>query len=153
MGAFAMGTSAKAEMRTAAEVFGAGRAVEHELEAELPGELHPVEIGDALPHVGRIEVERSLRVLDGMVGLFCAVGGVEPQSETVWRQADKYRVPRLAMINKMDRPARSPYDLMDEVEKVLGITIVPLTWPVGSGSASSGPAARPRPEGSALRMP
>jgi len=66
------------------------------------------------------EVERSLRVLDGSVAVFCAVGGVEPQSETVWRQADRYRVPRIAFVNKMDRTGANFERVVDQIKKVLG---------------------------------
>ena len=85
-----------------------------------------------------VEVERSLRVLDGAVATFCAVGGVEPQSETVWRQANKYHVPRLAFVNKMDREAKDPFDLLDELEEELVINVRPLTWPIESGPRFKG---------------
>ena len=78
-----------------------------------------------------IEVERSLRVLDGAVGVFCAVGGVQPQSETVWRQADKYHVPRLAFINKMDRMGADFDAVVEEIRTKLGANAVPLMWPWG----------------------
>ena len=67
-----------------------------------------------------VEVERSLRVLDGAVAVFCAVGGVEPQSETVWRQADKYNVPRIAFVNKMDRVGSDFFNVVDMIKKRLG---------------------------------
>lgn len=84
------------------------------------------------------EVERSLRVLDGAVGVFCAVGGVEPQSETVWRQADTYKVPRIAFINKMDRMGANFFSAIEEIKKKLEIEPVPLFLPVGAESDFSG---------------
>ena len=78
-----------------------------------------------------VEVERSLRVLDGAVALFCAVGGVEPQSETVWRQADKYKVPRIAFINKMDRAGADFFSVVTQIKERLGATPVPLQIPIG----------------------
>lgn len=80
------------------------------------------------------EVERSLRVLDGAVGVFCAVGGVEPQSETVWRQADTYKVPRIAFVNKMDRLGADFYAVLDDIRQKLSETPVPLFIPVGKES-------------------
>ncbi len=78
-----------------------------------------------------VEVERSLRVLDGAVALFCAVGGVEPQSETVWRQADKYRVPRIAFINKMDRAGADFFSVVSQIKERLGTNPIPLQIPIG----------------------
>lgn len=79
-----------------------------------------------------VEVERSLRVIDGMVAVFCAVGGVEPQSETVWNQADKYRVPRIAFVNKMDRTGADFNEVVAQMNKYLGANAVPLHLPIGS---------------------
>jgi len=79
-----------------------------------------------------VEVERSLRVLDGAVGVFCAKGGVEPQSETVWRQADKYGVPRLAFVNKMDIMGADFLNVVDMIKDRLGANAVPLTLPIGA---------------------
>src|SRR5512137_2408197 len=91
-----------------------------------------INIIDTPGHVDfTIEVERSLRVLDGAVGVFCAVGGVQPQSETVWRQADKYRVPRLAFINKMDRMGADFDVVVSEIRAKLGANAVPLIRPWG----------------------
>lgn len=84
------------------------------------------------------EVERALRVLDSAVGIFCAVGGVEPQSETVWHQADHYHVPRIAYINKMDRIGADYYAVLDEMEKKLNVSPVPLQLPIGSESDFQG---------------
>jgi len=84
------------------------------------------------------EVERSLRVLDGAVALFCAVGGVEPQSETVWRQADKYGVPRIAFVNKMDRTGADFYHVLDMIRKRLGANPVPIVLPIGAGDLFTG---------------
>jgi len=93
---------------------------------------HRINIIDTPGHVDfTIEVERSLRVLDGCVAVFCAVGGVEPQSETVWRQADKYRVPRLAMINKMDRTGADFERVIRMLRERLGSNPVPIQLPFG----------------------
>jgi elongation factor G len=95
---------------------------------------HRINIIDTPGHVDfTVEVERSLRVLDGAVGVFCAVGGVEPQSETVWRQADKYNVPRIAFVNKMDRTGADFFRVLEMMEKRLGTTPVPLQIPQGAG--------------------
>ncbi len=94
---------------------------------------HRVNIIDTPGHVDfTAEVERSLRVLDGAVALFCAVGGVQPQSETVWRQAEKYRVPRIAFINKMDRTGADFEDVVKEIKKELGANAVPIVIPIGA---------------------
>ena len=85
-----------------------------------------------------MEVERCLRVLDGVVAVFCAVGGVEPQSETVWRQADKYSIPRIAFINKMDRVGADFSRAVGMIEKRLGANPLPLQLPVGSEAEFSG---------------
>src|SRR5437868_4281241 len=92
-----------------------------------------VNIIDTPGHVDfTVEVERSLRVLDGAVGVFCAVGGVEPQSETVWRQADKYGVPRLAFVNKMDRVGANFMSVVNQIRQKLGKNAVPLQLPIGA---------------------
>ena len=85
-----------------------------------------------------IEVERSLRVIDGMVAVFCAVGGVEPQSETVWNQADKYRVPRIAFVNKMDRTGADFNEVVNQMHKYLGANAVPLHLPIGAENTFEG---------------
>ncbi|MHA6281448.1 elongation factor G [Salinimicrobium sp. CAU 1759] len=93
---------------------------------------YTVNIIDTPGHVDfTVEVERSLRVLDGMVALFSAVDGVEPQSETVWRQADKYRVPRLGFVNKMDRQGADFFNVIKQVKEMLGGNPVPLQIPIG----------------------
>ncbi len=79
-----------------------------------------------------VEVERSLRVLDGAVAAFCAVGGVEPQSETVWRQADKYKVPRVGYVNKMDRSGANFFDVVRQIREMLGAKAMPIQIPIGS---------------------
>src|SRR5512136_2347784 len=90
-------------------------------------EDHEIQIIDTPGHVDfTIEVERSLRVLDGMIAVFSAVEGVEPQSETVWRQADKYNVPRIAFINKMDRIGADFHNALDMMREKLGCDPVPL---------------------------
>lgn len=100
---------------------------------------HQINIIDTPGHVDfTAEVERSLRVLDGAVGVFCAVGGVEPQTETVWKQADTYHVPRIAFINKMDRMGANFYRVLDEMKKKLNANPVPLFIPVGEESSFSG---------------
>jgi len=96
-------------------------------------EPHRINIIDTPGHVDfTIEVERSLRVLDGAVAVFCAVGGVEPQSETVWRQANKYGVPRVAFINKMDRVGADFLRVVDQIETRLGACPVPVQLPIGA---------------------
>ena len=94
---------------------------------------HRVNIIDTPGHVDfTIEVERSLRVLDGACAVFCAVGGVEPQSETVWRQANKYRVPRLAFVNKMDRAGANFLRVVKQIKNRLGAQAVPVQLPIGA---------------------
>ena len=94
---------------------------------------HRINIIDTPGHVDfTIEVERSLRVLDGAVGVFCAVGGVEPQSETVWRQANKYRVPRLAFVNKMDRAGADFTRVVAQMKNRLAANVVPIQCPIGA---------------------
>jgi len=94
---------------------------------------HQVNIIDTPGHVDfTVEVERSLRVLDGAVACFCAVGGVEAQSETVWRQADKYKVPRMGFVNKMDRSGADFFKAVREVKEKLGANPVPIQIPIGS---------------------
>jgi elongation factor G len=98
-----------------------------------------INIIDTPGHVDfTVEVERSLRVLDGSIALFCAVGGVEPQSETVWRQADKYSVPRIAFINKMDRMGADFYNVINMIKDRLSANPVPIVLPVGGGDLFSG---------------
>jgi len=100
---------------------------------------HQINIIDTPGHVDfTVEVERSLRVLDGAIALFCAVGGVEPQSETVWRQADKYGVPRIAFINKMDRIGADFYNALQMMKDRLGANAVPVTLPIGEGDLFRG---------------
>lgn len=94
---------------------------------------HTINIIDTPGHVDfTVEVERSLRVLDGAVAVFCGVGGVEPQSETVWHQADRYNVPRIAFVNKMDRIGADFYSVVSEIEEKLSANPVPLQIPIGS---------------------
>ncbi len=94
---------------------------------------YKINIIDTPGHVDfTVEVERSLRVLDGALALFCAVGGVEPQSETVWRQADKYNVPRIGFINKMDRTGADFFDVVQQIKNKLGGNAVPVQIPIGS---------------------
>ncbi len=100
---------------------------------------HRINIIDTPGHVDfTAEVERSLRVLDGAVAVFCGVGGVEPQSETVWRQADKYDVPRIAFINKMDRAGADFYGVVKAIQERLGGRPVPIQIPIGSGDMFTG---------------
>ena len=94
---------------------------------------YKINIIDTPGHVDfTVEVERSLRVLDGTVAVFCAVGGVEPQSETVWRQADKYKVPRIAFVNKMDRVGADFFGVVTEIQEKLAAHPVPMQIPIGS---------------------
>ena len=98
-----------------------------------------VNIIDTPGHVDfTIEVERSLRVLDGAIALFCAVGGVEPQSETVWRQADRYGVPRIAFVNKMDRTGADFFKVIEMIKDRLNANPVPIVLPIGSGDIFTG---------------
>ena len=100
---------------------------------------HQINIIDTPGHVDfTVEVERSLRVLDGAIGIFCAVGGVQPQSETVWRQANKYEVPRLAFVNKMDRVGANFDSVVTDLKKKLGINAIPIQIPIGSSDDFEG---------------
>jgi elongation factor G len=100
---------------------------------EFHGQDYRLNIIDTPGHVDfTVEVERSLRVLDGAVAVFCAVGGVEPQSETVWKQADKYEVPRICFINKMDRAGADFFAVIEELKEKLGANAIPLQIPIGA---------------------
>ncbi len=100
---------------------------------------HRINIIDTPGHVDfTVEVERSLRVLDGSVAIFCAVGGVEPQSETVWRQADKYGVPRIAYVNKIDRVGADFHQVVDMIHERLGANAIPIQLPIGAGDLFTG---------------
>ena len=100
---------------------------------------HQINIIDTPGHVDfTAEVQRSLRVLDGAVGIFCAVGGVEPQSETVWRQADQYGVPRIAFVNKMDRMGANFDNVVAQIEEKFGVTTAVLQLPIGKESEFEG---------------
>ena len=107
---------------------------------KIPGAPeHRINIIDTPGHVDfTVEVERSLRVLDSAVGVFCAKGGVEPQSETVWRQADKYNVPRMAFVNKMDISGANFYNVVSMIRTRLGKNPVPLTLPIGKEDTFKG---------------
>ena len=97
------------------------------------GEKYKINLIDTPGHVDfTVEVERSLRILDGAVATFCAVGGVEPQSETVWRQADKYNVPRIGFVNKMDRSGADFFEVIRQVKEVLGAKPCPIQIPIGA---------------------
>lgn len=100
---------------------------------------YQINIIDTPGHVDfTIEVERSMRVLDGVIAVFCSVGGVQPQSETVWRQADRYKVPRIAFINKMDRTGANFYKVQEQMVDRLRANAVPIQLPIGSESDFKG---------------
>jgi len=100
---------------------------------DLQDQQYRINIIDTPGHVDfTVEVERSLRVLDGAVAIFCAVGGVEPQSETVWKQADKYHVPRLSYVNKMDRTGADFFKVIDQIKEKLGANPIPVQLPIGA---------------------
>ena len=103
------------------------------------GNEYKINLIDTPGHVDfTVEVERSLRVLDGAVALFCAVGGVEPQSETVWRQANKYKVPRIGFVNKMDRSGADFFNVVAQIKSRLGANPVPLQVPIGAEAGFQG---------------
>ncbi|MDE0553536.1 MAG: GTP-binding protein, partial [Candidatus Poribacteria bacterium] len=100
---------------------------------------HAIHLIDTPGHVDfTVEVERSLRVLDGAIALFCAVGGVEPQSETVWHQADRYEVPRIVFVNKMDRVGANFSRVLEMMQERLGANPLPLQLPIGEGPDFTG---------------
>lgn len=100
---------------------------------------HKINIIDTPGHVDfTIEVERSMRVLDGVIAVFCSVGGVQPQSETVWRQANRYNVPRIAFVNKMDRTGANFFKVYDQIKERLKANAVPIQIPIGSESSFEG---------------
>jgi len=102
-------------------------------------EKYRINIIDTPGHVDfTVEVERSLRVLDGAIAIFCAVGGVEPQSETVWKQADRYHVPRICYVNKMDRVGADFFQVVDQIQEKLGAKPVPIQIPIGEEEDFSG---------------
>ena len=102
-------------------------------------EKYKINLIDTPGHVDfTVEVERSLRILDGAVAAFCAVGGVEPQSETVWRQADKYNVPRIGYVNKMDRSGANFFEVVSQVKTVLGANPCPIQIPIGAEETFKG---------------
>ncbi len=103
------------------------------------GEKYKINLIDTPGHVDfTVEVERSLRVLDGAIATFCAVGGVEPQSETVWRQADKYNVPRIAYVNKMDRAGANFLEVARQMRDILGANPCPVELPIGAEDTFAG---------------
>ncbi len=103
------------------------------------GQKYKINLIDTPGHVDfTVEVERSLRILDGAVATFCAVGGVQPQSETVWRQADKYRVPRICYVNKMDRSGANFFDVVRQIKEVLGAQPCPIQIPIGAEETFKG---------------
>ncbi len=103
------------------------------------GDKYKINLIDTPGHVDfTVEVERSLRVLDGAVATFCAVGGVEPQSETVWRQADKYNVPRIGYVNKMDRSGANFFEVVRQLRDVLGANPLPIQIPIGAEETFKG---------------
>ena len=105
----------------------------------LSGNKYQINIIDTPGHVDfTVEVERSLRVLDGAVATFCAVGRVQPQTETVWRQADKYKIPRLAFVNKMDRVGADFLAVIEEIKDRLGSSAVPIALPIGAEESFQG---------------
>ncbi|MCM1035072.1 MAG: elongation factor G [Paludibacter sp.] len=103
------------------------------------GDKYKINLIDTPGHVDfTVEVERSLRILDGAVATFCAVGGVQPQSETVWRQADKYNVPRICYVNKMDRSGANFFDVVSQIKDILGATPCAIQIPIGAEETFKG---------------
>ena len=106
---------------------------------QYKGDKYKINLIDTPGHVDfTVEVERSLRILDGAVAAFCAVGGVQPQSETVWRQADKYNVPRICYVNKMDRSGANFFDVVTQIKEVLGANPCPIQIPIGAEETFKG---------------
>ena len=100
---------------------------------------HKINIIDTPGHVDfTIEVERSMRVLDGVIAVFCSVGGVQPQSETVWRQADRYKVPRIVFVNKMDRTGANFFKVYDQILDRMRVNAVPIQIPIGAEADFAG---------------